>query len=153
MATPFRLSCNHSLPTHTITTFHHYTSAYPFSDLLHNYPSSVRCVTKQIANPSHQLQFIVSHPLTLQQPASWIPFINNVSNNYYSLDCNSPCHSPNHFKQLQWGFQLTHNTIFFEHVILSEYHPGNTSRPNLEPKLTTKTFRPQFMCCIYFYHY
>ena len=47
--------------------------------------------------------FIVSHPPTLQQSASWLHFINNLSNSYYSLDFISPCISPNHFKQLQRG--------------------------------------------------
>ena len=52
------------------TTFHQYTSAY----LLSNYPSSMRCRTKPgIANPSHQLHFIVPYPPTTQRPVSWLP--------------------------------------------------------------------------------
>ena len=54
----------HCLPTPT-TTFHQYTSTYPLSDLLSNYQSSMRCPRKQIADPSHQLHFMVSHPPTL----------------------------------------------------------------------------------------
>ena len=81
----------------------------------------------------------VSNPPTLQQPASWLPFMKNLSNCYYSLDYISPYLSSNHFKQLQWGFQLTHNTLFCEHIILPEYHPRNTSYPNLTSTLPTKT--------------
>ena len=92
----------------------------------------------EIANLSHQLHFIVSHPPTIQQSPSWLSFINDVSNIYYSLDYISPCLSPNHFK-LQGGFQLTHNTLFSEHIILPEYHPENTFCPNLKSRLTAKT--------------
>ena len=35
------------------TTFRQYTSAYPFSDLIQNYPSSIRCLTKQRLLPNH----------------------------------------------------------------------------------------------------
>ena len=45
------------------TKFNQYTLAYLFSDLLSNYPPSVRCPTKlEIANPPYQLHFIGSHP-------------------------------------------------------------------------------------------
>ena len=103
------------------TTFHQYTSAYSFSDLLSNYPSSMGCLTKQDAHPPHQLYLIMSHPPTPQQPTSCQPFMNNVSNSYDSLDYISPCFSPKHVKRLQWGFQLTRNSLFCEHVIKLEY--------------------------------
>ena len=99
--------------------FHQYNLSYPSSNLLRNYPSSMRCPIKpepEIANPSYQLHFIVSHSPTFQRPASWLYFIKNVSNSYYSLDYISPCLS--HFKQLQWGFQLT-----LQLTILWTYHP------------------------------
>ena len=80
----------------------------------------------------------MSHQPTIQQAASWLSFIKNVFISYYSLDYISPCLSSNHFK-LQGGFQLTHNTLFSEHIILSEYHPENTFCPNLKSTLTTKT--------------
>ena len=65
----------------------------------------MRCPTKsENANPSHQLHFIVTHPLTLPWPTSWLSSINNVSNRYYLLDYILPCLSLKYFKQLQWGF-------------------------------------------------
>ena len=35
-------------------------------------------------------------------------------------------------------FQIVHNSLFFEHVMLSEFHLGNTSFPSLKLTLTTK---------------
>ena len=85
------------------------------------------------------MHFIASHPSTLQCPSSCTRFINKVSNSYYSLDYTSPCLSPKHFNQLKGGFWSTRNLPFWENMILSEYHPGNTSYPNFKSTLTTKT--------------
>ena len=140
MATPYRLSCDHSLPTHTINNISSIHIWLPIQWPAPQLPIINEMSNKtEIANTSHQLHFIVSHPSTLQQPASWLPFINNMSNSDYALDCISLCLSPNHFKQLHWGFQLTNNTLFCKHIILSEYQPRNTFCQNLKLKLTTKT--------------
>ena len=141
MAKLFRLSYDHSLPTHTINYILSVHICLPFQWPAPQLPIINEMSNKrEIANPSHQLHFIVPHPhpYTLQQPTSWLPFINNVPSSYYSLDYISPCFSPNHFKQLQWGFQLIRSTLFCEHFILSECQPGNTSSPNLKSKPTTK---------------
>ena len=127
----------HCQPTPS-TTFHQYTSAYPFSDVLQNYPSSMRFLTKQRLLTHHTNNIYCVLSTYTSTTCFLTTFINSVSNNYYSLDYISPCLSPNHFKQLQRGFQLIHNTQFCEHI-LSEYQPGNTSCPNLKSKLSTKT--------------
>ena len=135
------------------TIFHQYTSACPFSDLLSNYASSMKYPTKlEIANPSHQLHFIVSHPPTLTQPASWLPRSSKVSNTYHSQDYIPPCVTSNHLTQLQWGFQLTCNSLFCEHFILLKYHPTTTTPcPNLKSTLTTKTSNFSFGAILYAY--
>ena len=139
VAAPFHLSCDHSLPTNTINYISSVHICLPIQGPALQLPTINETSNKtEIANPSHQLHFIVSHPPKLQQPVSWLPFSNNVSSSYYSLDYISPCLSPNHFKQLQWGFHLTRNSLFCEHIILSEYHLGNTSCSNLKSTLTTK---------------
>ena len=134
MVTPFRISCDQSLPTHTINYISSVHNCLPFQWPAPQLPSNETSNKTEVANPPHQLHFIVPHPPTLQQPASWLFFINNVSNSYYSLDYISPCLSPNHFK-LQGAIQLTHNTLFCEHIILSEYHLGSTFCPNLNSTL------------------
>ena len=112
------------------TTFHHSTSANLFNDLLRQYPLSIKYPTKpEISNPSHHLHLILPHP-----SVSWLCYIKNVLNSYYSC-----CLSSKHYQKLRSGFQLTHNHLFCEHILLSEYYPGNTFCPNLQSILTTKT--------------
>ena len=90
--------CDHSLLAHTVN----YISSvhiclpmqWPVQPLLINNEMSSKT---KISSPSHQLHFILSHPPTLQWAASWLPFINNVFNSYYSLDYISPHLSPWHF--------------------------------------------------------
>ena len=104
-------------------TFQQYTSTYPFSDLLSNYPSSVRCPTKR--------------------PSSWLPFINNVEQVLFTRLHFTLLFTKN-FKQLQWGFQLTHNLLFCEHI-LSEDQPGNTTSSQHSP---TKQITTLIFACI-----
>ena len=78
------------------TTFRQYTSAYLFSDLLSNYPSSMRCPTKQRLL-THCTNYISLCHIDLHLMAC---FQQPVSNSYYSLDYISPFLSPKHFKQL-----------------------------------------------------
>ena len=141
VATLFQLSRDHSLPPTPSTTFHRYTSAYSFSSLLDNYPSSMRWLKKQRLLTHHTNYILLCHIhlhfnnlLPEYLLSTMCPTANNVS----TLDYISPCLSPNHFKQLQWGFQLPQNRLFCEHN-LSEYHPESTSCPNLKSTLTTKT--------------
>ena len=134
MATPFRLSCDHSLLTHTINYISSEHICLPIQWPAPQLPIINEMSNKtEIANPSHQLHFIVSHSPTLQQPVSWLPFINNWSNSYYSLDYILPYLTPNQFK-LQAGFQLTHNTILWT------YHPIRiSSKKNFPSKPQVNT--------------
>ena len=105
-ATPFRLSRDHSLSTDTINYMSSKAIRLPIQWHAQHLPSSMRCPKKQIANQSHQLHLIVSHPPILQRHASWLSFVNSLSNSYYSPDyIISPCLSLTHFQLLQWGFQ------------------------------------------------
>ena len=107
------------------------------SDLLSNSPSSTRCSAKpEITTSPHQLHFIVSCLYTHRRPAFWILFNSNVSNSYYSLDYISPCYL---IQNTLNSYMLTHNSLFCEHIVLWEYHPGTTSYPNPRSTLTIKT--------------
>ena len=81
VATLFQLSRDNSLPPHTVN----YISSIHICLLIQQPARQLPIINEmtkktEITNSSHQLHFTVSHPPTLQQPASWIPLINNVSN-------------------------------------------------------------------------
>ena len=103
------------------TTFYQWSSTYPFSDLLSNYPlSSMRCPIKQrlLTHHTNYILLCSIHPhytttcflTTFHQQC--------VQQLLFTRILFIPCHTLKLFQKLQWGFKLTHNSIFCENVFL-----------------------------------
>ena len=141
VATPSQLSRDHSLPTHTIN----YISSVHICLLIQRPAWQLPIInemTKKQRLLTHHNNYILLCHIHLHfnnlLPEYLLSTMCPTANSVSTLDYLSPCLLPNHFKQLQWGFQLPHNRQFCEHN-LSEYHPENTPCPNVKSTLTTKT--------------
>ena len=103
------------------TTFYQWSSTYPFSDLLSYYPlSSMRCPIKQrlLTHHTNYISLCSIHPhytttcflTTFHQQC--------VQQLLFTRILFIPCHTLKLFQKLQWGFKLTHNSLFSENVFL-----------------------------------